>query len=29
MSSMVEATAELLALARYDIVEFRSWLHTF
>jgi hypothetical protein len=29
MSSMVEATAELLALARYDIEEFRAWLHTF
>lgn len=29
MSGMVEATAELLALARYDIAEFRAWLHTF
>ena len=29
MHDMVEATAELLALARYDIVEFRAWLHTF
>lgn len=28
MSSMVEATAELLALARYDIAEFRAWLNT-
>jgi hypothetical protein len=28
MSSMVEATAELLALARYDIGEFRDWLQT-
>ena len=28
MSSMVEATAELLTLARYDIAEFRAWLHT-
>jgi len=26
MTSMVEATAELLALARYDIAEFRAWL---
>jgi hypothetical protein len=29
MTSMVEATAELLALARYDIAEFRAWLHKF
>ena len=28
MSSMVEATAELLALARYDVAEFRAWLTT-
>jgi len=28
MTSMVEATAELLAMARYDIADFRSWLHT-
>jgi hypothetical protein len=28
-TSMVEATAELLALARYDIAEFRAWLQTF
>lgn len=28
MSSMIEATAELLAQARYDIPEFRAWLGT-
>lgn len=28
MKNMVEATEELLALARYDIGEFRAWLHT-
>lgn len=28
MSGMVEATAELLALARYDVAEFRAWLNT-
>jgi len=28
MKNMVEATEELLALARYDIAEFRAWLQT-
>jgi hypothetical protein len=28
MKNMVEATEELLALARYDIGEFRTWLNT-